>query len=269
MTAFRRTFAALLDAARGGASVLGALVVAGALAWLPAGRGSSGTGATTSAPPLVAATFDAPSPPPSDAASAPRLESPAVEASSPPGASVVTAAPTIEPTLEPTPRPTATLVPATPGPTPKPTPRPTPKPIPGPTAQPTHDPAPEPTPRLGTASGSFGQTLTVDGVTVRMDRRQPSQDPTIRCGLTDDPEMQGFTDVVSYDLRITWPDPADASEPWIAIGSTPFNVLWFDPTVRSGVDIVFSTCKRPADSFRAVVEFAPNGDPVLQRFTFS
>ena len=251
MVDLRRTVTALLRAAREGASVIGVLVVVGAMVWLLAGRDSSGAVATASTPPLVAAATDVPSSVTLDPASTPRLDASAA----------ATPADTSEPALEPTPDSTATSAPPTPKPTPKPTPRPTPRP--------THDPAPEPTPRLGTASGSFGQTLTVDGVKVRMDRRDPSQDPTIRCGLTDDPEMQGFTDVVSYDLRITWPDPADASEPWIAVGSTPFNVLWFEPTVRSGVDVVFSTCKRPADSFKATVELAPNGDAVLQRFRFS
>lgn len=250
VTAFRHFLAALLGAARGGVSVVGFLVVVGALVWLLAGN-SSGAGATPSAPLLMAAA----SVEPSAAEIDPRSGTPS--GLSPRASHGPSAPSTSAPTLDPTPSPTATPAPATPKPTPKPT------------AKPTHDPAPEPTPRLGIASGSFGQTLTVDGVKVRMDRRAPSQDPTIRCGLTDDPEMQGFTEVVSYDLRITWPDPADASEPWIAVGATPFNVLWFEPTVRSGVDVVFTTCKRPADSFKAMVELAPNGDPVLQRFKFT
>ncbi len=263
MSALRRTLAALLGAARGASSVVGVLVVIGAMVWLLAARDSPGAGATTSEPPLVAAVSAEPSPTPVDPAPTPRLEPTSIALSSPlPGASVaVTPTATSAPTLEPTPDPTATPAPATPKPTPRPTPKPTPKP--------THDPAPEPTPWIGTDSGSFGQTLTVDAVQVRLDRRGPSQDPQIRCGTSDDPERQGFTDVVSYDLRITWPDPGDASEPWIAVGSDPYNVLWFEPAVASGVATVFSTCKRRADSFNAMVEWSPNGGPMrLFRFSF-
>lgn len=251
VTALRRTLAALLGAARGGVSVVAFLVVIGALVWLLVGRQAQVSGATTSQPTLLAAASDEPSSMPLDPAPTPQL-----------GASEVATSPaSSEPTLEATADPTATPVPATPKPTPRPTPRPT--------SNPTHDPAPEPTPRLGTASGSFGQTLSVDGVKVRMSLRDPSQNPPINCGTSDDPAMQGYTDIVSYDLRITWPDPADATEPWIAVGATPYHSLWFDPQVASGVDVVFATCKRPADSFKAMVELAPNGDPVLQRFKFS
>jgi hypothetical protein len=83
--------------------------------------------------------------------------------------------------------------------------------------------------------------------------------------------MQGFTEAVGYDLRITWSKPSEASEPWIGVGSTPFNVLWFDPegSFKSGVDYVFETCHRPADSDRAKVVISPDGAPPRQfEFTF-
>jgi len=161
---------------------------------------------------------------------------------------------------------------AEPSPTPAPTARPTPAPTKRPaTPKPVVDPAPEPTPRIGRVSGSFGQTLTVDGISVRLSPRPPSDDPLVRCGLTDDPEMQGFTEIVSFDLRVTWSKPSEANEPWIGIGTTPFNVLWFDSQgpFTSGVEYVFSTCHRPADSDKARVVISPDGEPVRQdEFTF-
>ena len=42
---------------------------------------------------------------------------------------------------------------------------------------------------------------------------------------SDDPERQGWTEVVSYEISMTWPDAGDAEEPWVAVGSKPWNVL--------------------------------------------
>ena len=73
----------------------------------------------------------------------------------------------------PTPTP-AVKPPPTPAPTPPPTPAPTPRTTPRATLRvsqpPTPDPEPEGTPKVYTASGSLGQTLTVQGVSVTMDR---------------------------------------------------------------------------------------------------
>ena len=266
MARIRSTLASLVAAARGAGSLLVFLVVVGAIAWLLAGRTTPGAAGSPIDPAAVAAASSAPST--TSTAPAPTSdipESAGPEATPPPAPSDTPTPPMppADPTVAPTPHPTAiaTPDPAAPQPTPKATPKPTPKP--------THDPAPEPTPRIGTVSGSFGQTLTVDGIQVRMSLRDASQNPSITCGTSDDPEMQGYTQIVSYDLRITWPDPGDASEPWIAVGATPYHVLWFDPQIASGRDVVFATCKRPADSSKAMVELAPNGDPVLQRFKFS
>jgi hypothetical protein len=153
--------------------------------------------------------------------------------------------PTASPTLEPTPEPTAE-------PTAKPTPRPTPKP----TKKPTPDPEPEGTPRVTSASGSFGQTLTVQGIDVRVSPRAPSDDPTIRCG---------GDEIVSYDIRITWPHAGDAEEPYVEVGGKPSGTLWFDgPTpFKSGVDYVVSTCHRPSDSNKVKVELSPPGSPII------
>jgi outer membrane biosynthesis protein TonB len=173
-----------------------------------------------------------------------------------------TASPTAEPT---TPPPTAepTAPPPTTDPTAAPTARPTPRPTPKPTPKPTHDPTPEGTPRLTTASGSFGQTLTVQGVTARVAQTGP-QTGAMSC-VTDDPDRQGWTELVSYELKITWPDPGDAEEPWVAVGSKPWNALQFDgpSPFKSGVSYVVSTCHRPSDSDKVKVEISPPGSPLI------
>jgi hypothetical protein len=179
--------------------------------------------------------------------------------------------PTPPPTAEPTATPRVTPEPPdpTPDPTAKPTAKPTPKPTPKPTAKPTHDPTPEGTPRITTTSGSFGQTLTVQDIAVRVDRTSP-RDGSIRC-VTDDPDRQGWTEVISYELRMTWPDAGDAEEPWFAVGAHPWNVLQFDGPLpfKSGVDYIVSTCKRPSDSDKVMVEISPPGSPmILHRWYF-
>jgi hypothetical protein len=264
----RDAFAALRTlgrAGRGAGSVVAIVVVLAGIGWILAGRATPpAVGGAEPSAPLTAVASVEPSGPSAtatlDSEPSEGLE-PIPSANPDPSKPLPTSSATPATPRPPTPVPTDTPPPATPKPTLRPTAKPTPKPTP--------DPEPEQRPEVRTATGSFGQTLTLDGVKVRMDRRDPSQDPGIRCGTSDDPETQGYDDIVSYDLRVTWPNPADASEPWIAVGSTPYFVLWFDPLVKSGVDVVFSTCKRKDDSFKTMVEFAPNGDDVVHRFKFS
>jgi hypothetical protein len=230
----------------GGIVRLGVILVAVAVvAVLALGRGGPGSSA---------------SPPPSQTAAV------AAAVQSAGGSSVAdvteTASPIAEPTAPPrTSEPTA--APLTPDPTAAPTPRPTVKPTPKPTPKPTHDPAPEGTPRLTTASGSFGQTLTVRGVTARAAKTEP-RTGALPC-VTDDPDRQGWTELVSYELRMTWPDPGDAEEPWVAVGSKPWNVLQFDgpSPFKSGASYVVSTCHRPSDSDKVMVEISPPGSPLI------
>lgn len=263
MTAVRRILAALLDAARAGASVVGVLVVFGAMAWLLAGRDPAGAGATIQ-PPLVAGASDEPSSISIDPAPTPRLESTAVALSSPlPDASAAPSpAGTSQPTLEPTPAPTATPAPATQKPTPKPTSKPTPKP--------THDPAPEPTPAVFKDSGRFGETLSAGGVSAYLEQREPNPDPLIKC-VSGDPDRQGYTEKASFNLRMTWSDPSDAMEPFVGAGSSPyFSVVWFDPgSFRSGAAYVVTVCTRPGDAAKALISVEANGGPPRSyRFTF-
>ena len=135
--------------------------------------------------------------------------------------------------------------------------------------RPTHDPAPEPTPWLGKVSGSFGSTLTVGGVTAYLEPRAPSSDP--RC-VSGDPSMRDYTEIVSYDLRMTWPASAEVIQPFLAVGASPyFNANWFDPSgFESGVTYVVSTCVRLGDSDEALIERESNGGPPRSyRFSFS
>ena len=168
--------------------------------------------------------------------------------------------PTSAPTAVPTPAP---AVDPAPDPTPKPTPKPTTRTAAKATPKPTHDPTPEGTPRITTDSGSFGSTLTVRGITVRVAKTAP-QDGALNC-VTDDPDRQGWTELVSYELTMTWPDAGDAEEPWVAVGSKPWNVLNFDgpSPFKSGADYVVSTCHRPSDSDKVKVEISPPGSPLI------
>ena len=83
--------------------------------------------------------------------------------------------------------------------------------------------------------------------------------------MTDDPDRQGWTEVVSYELTMTWPDAGDAEEPWFAVGAHPWNVLQFDgpSPFKSGADYVVTTCHRPSDSDKVMVEIAPPGSPLI------
>jgi hypothetical protein len=227
----------------GGAATIVALLAAVALVVTLRGRAAD---APPSTPPPQAAVVGASTEPTAEAS----LAAPTPQLASAP-ADTATPAPTPEPTAEPTPQPPA----ATPAPTSKPTPKPTKKPV--------ADPAPEGTPRITKASGSFGQTLTVQGIKVRVDTRAP-QDGALNC-VTDDPDMQGWTELVSYELTMTWPDSGDAEEPWVAVGSKPWNVLQFDgpSPFRSGADYVVSTCHKPSDSDKVMVEISPPGSPII------
>ena len=163
--------------------------------------------------------------------------------------------PSIEPTSPPTAEPTSAV-------TPKPTAKALPS-APKPTVKPTHDPTPEGTPKITTRSGSFGQTLTVQGIAVRVARAAP-QTGAMNC-VTDDPERQGWTELVSYELTMTWPDAADAEEPWVAVGAKPWNAVTFDGPLRfrSGADYIVSTCHQPSDSDKVMVEISPPGSPII------
>lgn len=168
----------------------------------------------------------------------------------------------VDASTEPSAEPPATPVPE---PTAEP-PAPTPlraKPTPKPTAKPTYDPTPEGTPRITTKSGSLGQTLTVQGVSARVAQTAPKEG-ALKC-VADDPDRQGWTELVSYDLTMTWPDAGDAAEPWVAVGAKPWNVLQFDgpSPFKSGADYVVSTCHRPADSDKVMVEISPPGSPIV------
>jgi hypothetical protein len=227
------------------------LVAAAVVAF--AGLGNRGPVPVESAAPtpvgVVEGVAAVPSADPSESApaSAPPTPSPAATPTTAP-TPVPTAAPTAVPTAEPTVEPD-------PDPTPRPTPRRTPRP--------THDPTPEGTPRITTASGSFGETLTVQGIKVRVAKTDP-RTGAITC-TTDDPDRQGWTEVVSYELRMTWPDADDAEEPWVAVGAKPWNVLQFDgpSPFRSGAEYVVTTCHRPKDSDKVMVEISPPGSPAI------
>jgi hypothetical protein len=49
------------------------------------------------------------------------------------------------------------------------------------------------------------------------------------------------------------------------VGSKPWNVLQFDGPLpfRSGVDYIVSTCHRPSDSDKVMVEISPPGSPLI------
>jgi len=222
------------------------VIVVGVIAVAVVGLGSRAANPTGSPSPSLVAGFGA-------------LPS-AADSSTPTPAPASTAAPTVALSetiaASPTPLPTA-------APTAAPTPKPTPKSTPKPTPRPTHDPTPEGTPRITTKAGSFGQTLTVQGVSARVAKASP-QDGALAC-VTDDPDRQGWTELVSYELTMTWPDAGDAEEPWVAVGSKPWNVLQFDgpSPFKSGTDYIVSTCHRPSDSDKVMVEISPPGSPLI------
>lgn len=252
MTA-RSLLHALAQGARGLASTIVVVATVGVMVFLLAGRdGTAAPAATPGAMAAVgasAAVGQAPSP----GASAAAVPSTASESPS----SAITPAP--EPSVEPTPPPT-------PAPTPKPTLKPTPKPTP----KPIRDPAPEPTPIAYRASGSFGETLSAGGVTAFVQRRDLGPN-AVNCG-TDDPEWQGYTEPVSFTLRMTWSKPSEALEPFVAAGSAPYFYVvgWDDGPFKIGADNTVTVCVRPGDSAKVRVETESNGGPPRSyRFSFS
>ena len=231
----------------GGVIAVVSLVLVGSLAvvLLAGGRTPPAADASTAPSPSAAA------------AAAPSTEPTEVSTSSVSPTPAVTPSPTLEATPEPTPQPTPEPTPEptdrpTPEPTARPTPDPTPEPTPKPTKAPTPDPKPEPTSRIASKHGSFGETMTIDGIKVRVSPREPYGD-TVNCA------SGKYTEKVSFDLTMIWPDPSDAEPPWVAVGPKPFNVNWFFPEpVRSG-DMIFSGCIRPGDSNDVMVEYSPPG----------
>jgi hypothetical protein len=112
--------------------------------------------------------------------------------------------------------------------------------------------------------------LSLEGVKVRLTQRAASTDPLIHC-VSGEPSLQSYTEIVTFDLRITWTHQADATEPFLGAGDKPyFNVIWWDPEpFQSGGDYVVSTCVRPGDTSPALVEWSSNGGPPrTYRFTF-
>ena len=93
--------------------------------------------------------------------------------------------------------------------------------------------------------------------------RAPVQAGALAC-VSDDPDRQGWTELVSYELRMVFPNPGAASEPWVAVGARPWNVLQFDgpQPFTSGADYIVSTCRRPGDSDKVMVEYSPSGSPI-------
>lgn len=172
--------------------------------------------------------------------------------------------------------PTGSAIPSTPAPpatsrAPETTPAPagTVTPVPTRTPPPLPDPAPEGTPIITTARGAFGDARTIEGVRVTAIAIEPDPGLANLCA-TDDPERQGWTELVAYRITITWPDPGDAQEPWVAVGTRPWNVLSWEPAVTSGVPTTLTTCHRPGDSGTIMVELSPSGSPIIYyRWYFS
>lgn len=172
--------------------------------------------------------------------------------------------------------PTGTPAPGTPAPSPMsqapaPTPAParTSPPASTRTPPPVPDPGPEGTPVVTTARGVFGETLAVQGIRVMATTVEPDPGLITLCA-TDDPERQGWTELVAFRMTLTWPDPGDAAEPWVAVGTRPWNVLSWEPAVASGVPTTLTTCHRPGDTDAIMVELSPPGSPLIYyRWYFS
>lgn len=239
-----------LRAGRGGArrawAALGTLATTGVIVVLAAVVLSTGRGpVATVAPPSLAA-------------------GPVAGASDPATSGPPTASPTEvpSPTKAPSASPTATPDP-TPPPTAEPTPKPTPKPTPRPTKAPPPAPEPEGTPAVYSASGSFGQTLTVQGVSVTMDRIET---PAAYVGSCENVSRETY----AYSFRMNWNNPPSGIEPWIAVGAHPYNSLSFEPGWAVNTDIVVVLCHQPGDSDKVLVESSPPGSPIIYyRWRFS
>lgn len=230
----------LRRAASGSAELLATLaVIAVVVGVLVAGRATPPAGAAETPPPLALASGPDGSP-----------AEPGAAATASPDPSPSLVPPSVEPATEP---PTAQ-------PTPDLTPAPTERPAR--TTHPTATPTPRPTPviHLFKASGSFGETLVVKGIAVRVVPTEP--DPSLlRLCVTDDPEMQGWTELRAYRLTMTWPHVADAEEPWAGVGAHPYNVLNFDPPVASGVTTTVTLCHRPEDTERVQIGLGGKSGP--------
>jgi hypothetical protein len=176
----------------------------------------------------------------------------------PTGTGVATMAPSTgaEP-ASPTPAQEPLPTPALPTPAP-PTPAPTVKP----TTKPVADPLPEGTPIISTARGSFGQTLVVDGVALRIVRVAPDPSLMNLC-WSDDPERPARSTLASFELTMTWPDPRDASEPWVAVGRKPWHATGWEPRIASGRPSIVTTCVLPDETAPSVkIEWSPDGSPI-------
>ena len=80
------------------------------------------------------------------------------------------------------------------------------------------------------------------------------------------------TEVVTYDLRMMWPDSTDVIQPFLAVGASPlYYVNWFDRSGwQSSVTYVISTCVRPGDLGKALISTESNGgSPRSYRFSFT
>lgn len=239
-------------------SLLVVVVILGGLAWylvvsrpgvaipgddVPALTGPLPTLSGTGPSPTIPSTGAVPAsaPPPGSASPAPSTPAPSTPAKPP-----------ASPVLERTPAPARTATPV---------PESTPPQVP--------DPAPEGTPMVTTARGSFGATLTVQGVRATAIAVEPDPGLLNLCA-TDDPERQGWTELVAYRITLVWPDPGDAQEPWVAVGTRPWNVLSWEPAVASGVPAILTTCHRPGDSAAILIELSPPGSPLIYyRWYFS
>jgi hypothetical protein len=165
-----------------------------------------------------------------------------------PSRAAETASPT--PAQEPLPTP----APPTPASTATPTVKPTVKPV--------VDPRPEGTPIISTARGSFGQTLVVDGVQLRIVRVTPDPSLLSLC-RSDDPESPERSTLAAFELTMTWPDAGDASEPWVAVGRKPWHATGWDPQIASGRPSIVTTCVLPDETNPSVkIEWSPDGSPI-------
>lgn len=173
---------------------------------------------------------------------------------------------TLGPSLDPTSDPTISVMPATQPPTADPAP---PSTAPSPTAPsatprapaPAASPSVQPTAWLdiSRASGSFGETLQLEGVSVFLNTREPTTEPTIRCDY-DLAVSTGYTELVSYDMVVVWTVQIADTWPTIFVGTTPPGLGgWFEgPTsFQSGVAYVTSHCKMPSDPNVATVTISP------------
>ncbi len=211
------------------------------------GRSSLGS-ASTSGAPSTALAADA-----SGAADATGLPS------SPPERAVTQS---LEPvTTEPTGSPSASPSPSTsPSTSPSPTvpaPRRTPKPVVS---------GPDPTPVYLTASGAYGDTLTVRGIRVRAVLAQPDQQFAGMCVSTD-PERQGWTELVAVEATIWFPSEDLVQVPLYEIGAHPnLGAFTEEATHPSGVPYLVTMCHQPGDNLHLRVLMGTSGTPMTELY---